>query len=222
MNALAPKDQNRLRVLVTDDTAIYRRAISDILLTLDDVEVVGSAFDGEDCLGKAEKLKPDFYIKKYFTALKEGYQVVDSVHRLIRFQHLNLRAPFAFREQFDIIFCRNVAIYFEKSVKIDLFRRMLPLMPKYGYLFVGVSESLLDCGPEFKALAHCKSTFYQPNLSATQSSNRSSTTLPTSAFTGRPSNFNRRTAAVETVGVTSGKAFLPTSTPPRRTNWKDK
>jgi len=158
------------------------------------------------------------YLEKYFTALKEGYQVIDSIHRLIRFQQLNLLDPFSFREQFDVIFCRNVAIYFEKSVKIDLFRRLLPLMPKYGYLFVGVSESLFDCGPEFKALAHCKSTFYQPNLSAPQSNIVSSTTLPPSAFSGTPSNFNRSTAAVGTGTMTSGKTFLPTSTPSRKTN----
>jgi len=41
---------------------------------------------------------------------------------------------------------------------------MIPLLPPKGYLFVGVSESLFDCGPEFKAQAHCKGTFYQPNL----------------------------------------------------------
>jgi chemotaxis methyl-accepting protein methylase len=37
-------------------------------------------------------------------------------------------------------------------------------MPIHGYLFVGASESLLDCGPEFQPRAHCRGTFYQPNL----------------------------------------------------------
>jgi hypothetical protein len=41
---------------------------------------------------------------------------------------------------------------------------MLPLLPQTGYLFVGVSESLFDCGPEFKAQAHFNGTYYQPNL----------------------------------------------------------
>ncbi|MEQ1829061.1 MAG: protein-glutamate O-methyltransferase CheR [Pirellula sp.] len=106
---------------------------------------------------------PKQYISKYFAPTKDGYKVLDSVHRLIRFQHLNLLEPFPFQVQFDVIFCRNVAIYFDKKVKVDLFRRMLPLLPTYGYLFVGVSEALFDCGPEFKPQYHCKSTFYQPN-----------------------------------------------------------
>jgi chemotaxis protein methyltransferase CheR len=113
---------------------------------------------------EVERGTPKPFVTKYFKATKDGYQVVDSIHRMIRFQQLNLLSPFQFPQPFDIIFCRNVAIYFEKSVKIDLFRRMLPLLPKYGYLFVGVSESLFDCGPEFKPRYHCKSTFYQPHM----------------------------------------------------------
>jgi chemotaxis protein methyltransferase CheR len=117
---------------------------------------------------EVERGLPKPHISKYFVPHKYGYQVVDSVHRMIRFQQLNLLEPFHFPIPFDIIFCRNVAIYFEKKVKIDLFRRMLPIMPRHGYLFVGVSESLYDCGPEFKPQHHCKSTFYQPNLAACQ------------------------------------------------------
>lgn len=192
----------------------------DIRILATDISEDALARGRSGCYTKMEVERglPPQYIKKYFASVKEGYQVVDSVHRLIRFQQLNLLAPFSFREQFDIIFCRNVAIYFEKRVKIDLFRRMLPLMPRYGYLFVGVSESLFDCGPEFKAMAHCKSTFYQPNLSVSQGTNSSATALPTSAFTGATSSFSRSTATVGAAGMASGKPFLPSSTPPRRTS----
>jgi len=136
------------------------------------VEIIGTDIS-EDALAKARrgvysKLEvdrgmPPEYVRKFMRPAAEGYQVNDSILRLIRFQQLNLLNPFPFRDQFDIIFCRNVAIYFEKKVKIDLFRRMLPLLPTYGYLFVGGSETLFDCGPEFKAQSHCKGTFYQPN-----------------------------------------------------------
>jgi chemotaxis protein methyltransferase CheR len=192
----------------------------DIRILATDISKNALARGRSGCYTKMEVERglPPHYIKKYFAALKEGYQVVDSVHRLIRFQQLNLLAPFAFREQFDVIFCRNVAIYFEKRVKIDLFRRMLPLMPKYGYLFVGVSESLFDCGREFKALAHCKSTFYQPNSSTPKRSNSTSAVLPTGAFTETTSNVSRRTTASGTAGMASGEAFLPTASPPCQMN----
>jgi len=81
LNALAPKDQNRLRVLVTDDTALYRRAISNILLTLENVEVVGSAFDGEDCLGMAEKLKPDLITLDIQMPRRDGLSTLQELRR---------------------------------------------------------------------------------------------------------------------------------------------
>jgi len=115
---------------------------------------------------EVERGLPPQYVTKYFSPASGGYKITDSIHRMIRFQQLNLLTPFNFPQPFDIIFCRNVAIYFEKKVKIDLFRRMLKLMPRYGTLFVGASESLFDCGSEFKPMYHCKSTFYQPNLTA--------------------------------------------------------
>lgn len=138
-----------------------------------DIQILATDIS-EDALTKARRgiytkmevergLSP-LFVQKYMSSHPDGYKVNDSLLRLIRFQHLNLLEPFRFPHQFDIIFCRNVAIYFEKNVKIDLFRRMLPLLPQTGYLFVGVSESLFDCGPEFKAQAHCNGTYYQPNL----------------------------------------------------------
>ena len=111
-----------------------------------------------------ERGLPAHFVGKYMKPHPEGYRVADSILRMIRYQELNLLHPFQFQEPFDIIFCRNVAIYFEKRVKIDLFRRMLPILQKDGYLFVGVSESLFDCGPEFKPQSHCRGAFYQPHL----------------------------------------------------------
>lgn len=111
-----------------------------------------------------ERGLPTNLVAKYMKPHSEGYKVADSIMRWIHYQELNLLQPFHFREPFDIIFCRNVAIYFENRVKIDLFRRMLPVLQKDGYLFVGVSESLYDCGPEFKPQSHCRGSFYQPHL----------------------------------------------------------
>jgi chemotaxis protein methyltransferase CheR len=136
------------------------------------IEIIATDIS-EDALAKARKgvytrldvdrgMPPEF-VRKYMRPVSDGYQVSDSILRLIKYQQVNLLSPFPFKDPFDIIFCRNVAIYFEKKVKIDLFRRMLPLLPTYGYLFVGGSETLFDCGPEFKAQSHCKGTFYQPN-----------------------------------------------------------
>lgn len=58
-STLVTNNSNKIRVVVTDDTALYRRTIADILKSIPDVEVIGAAFDGQDCLEIAQKLQPD-------------------------------------------------------------------------------------------------------------------------------------------------------------------
>jgi chemotaxis protein methyltransferase CheR len=107
---------------------------------------------------------------KYFHASHGGWQVNDSLRSLVCFRKMNLLEAFPLMVPVDILFCRNVAIYFEKSKRDDLFRRFKKIMSREAYLFVGASESLLDLGPAFRPHAHCRSTFYRPNLGETHSS----------------------------------------------------
>ncbi len=101
---------------------------------------------------------------KYFRPNAGGWQVNDSLRALVSFRKLNLLEPFPSLYPVDIIFCRNVAIYFEKPKREELFRRFKKVLAGDGYLFVGASESLIELGPEFQPMAHCRSTFYRPNL----------------------------------------------------------
>ena len=83
-------------------------------------------------------------LKKYFTELKTGWKVKDELRSLATFQRRNLLEPFNDLGAFDIIFCRNVAIYFDAKTKRDLFIRLTRQLVQNGYLFVGSSESLAD------------------------------------------------------------------------------
>jgi chemotaxis protein methyltransferase CheR len=102
-------------------------------------------------------------LQKYFTEVKDGWKVKDDLRFLATFQRRNLLEPFNDLGSFDMIFCRNVAIYFDADTKRNLFRRLTHQLASYGYLFVGSSESLTDIGPEFVPQYHCRSVFYQPN-----------------------------------------------------------
>ena len=84
------------------------------------------------------------------------------------FQSINLHEPFARIGEFDVIFCRNVAIYFTNEARRSLFERLTRQLSTYGYLFTGSSESLLDLGPQFAPQKHCHAVFYRPNLPATE------------------------------------------------------
>ncbi len=107
---------------------------------------------------------PDKFRNKYFRKVDGGWQIADSIRYMLKFQRLNLLDPLPAIGPVDIVFCRNVAIYFEREERKQLFQRVKRVMSPGGYLFVGASESLLDLGAEFQPQAHCKSTFYQPTL----------------------------------------------------------
>lgn len=61
---------------------------------------------------------------------------------LIRFEELNLLHPWPFQGQFDVIFCRNVVIYFDAETRLDLWMRFAARMPEGGSLFIGHSERM--------------------------------------------------------------------------------
>jgi chemotaxis protein methyltransferase CheR len=67
--------------------------------------------------------------------------------RLIAFRRLNLMDPWPFRGQFDVIFCRNVMIYFDTPTKATLVERFTQQLKPGGLLYIGHSESLLGIHP---------------------------------------------------------------------------
>ncbi len=109
-------------------------------------------------------MRPEL-LQRYFVPHNGGWKVKDSLRAMVSFQRRNLLQPFSDLGPFDVIFCRNVAIYFDAQRRRDLFRRLVQRLTPGGYLFVGASESLLDLGPAFAPKKHCRSIYYQPNLS---------------------------------------------------------
>ena len=93
---------------------------------------------------QALKGVPSDWKKKYFkeTAEKDKYQVSDEIKNNVIFKNFNLMNPIKFKIKFDVIFCRNVMIYFEKDTKTDLVRRFYDATNPGGYLLIGHSESL--------------------------------------------------------------------------------
>lgn len=93
---------------------------------------------------------PKAYLAKYFDPVDAGYQVRPEIQKKITFRHFNLMAPFPFRKGFDIIFCRNVMIYFDTPTQQELVGKFYGSLVKGGLLFVGHSESLMNKEHNFK------------------------------------------------------------------------
>jgi len=101
------------------------------------------------------------YLQKYFTLFGDSWKIKDELRAMVNFRKLNLMQPFNALGKFDIIFCRNVAIYFTLEDRKKLFNKMADLLADDGYLVIGSTESLTGICPRFIPKRHLRSIFYQ-------------------------------------------------------------
>lgn len=84
---------------------------------------------------------PAKWRSKYFVKLNNGdYQVCDKIRKEVVYRPLNLMEPFNFKKPFDLIFCRNVMIYFDGPTKEALINKYYNVTSPGGFLFIGHSE----------------------------------------------------------------------------------
>ncbi len=95
-----------------------------------------------DSLSLGRGLSPE-RLRRFFEPLDKGaWRVKSDVKNRVRFQYLNLQDSYASMGKFDIVFCRNVLIYFAVELKIDILKRIHACLRPGGYLILGASEGL--------------------------------------------------------------------------------
>ena len=106
---------------------------------------------------------PDNYLTKYFEKKRDGYQVADSIKSIINFDYHNLKFD-SKQRNLDIVFCRNVIIYFDGEAQNAAINRFWSSMNNYSYLFIGHSESLFGMHTKFEFFKTEWSTLYKKDL----------------------------------------------------------
>jgi chemotaxis protein methyltransferase CheR len=97
---------------------------------------------------------------RWFTQSGPVWVVDDAIKRMVRFRKLNLQESFAGLGSCDIIFCRNVLIYFSDAFKRDILERMARVL-NGGYLILGASESLIQHNDIYEMLSHKRAMYYK-------------------------------------------------------------
>ena len=100
-------------------------------------------------------------LQKHFTLFGDSWKIKDEIRAMVNFRKLNLMLPFAGIGKFDIIFCRNVAIYFTLQDRKKLFNKLADSLADDGYLIIGSTESLTGICSRFVPKRHLRSIFYQ-------------------------------------------------------------
>ena len=124
-------------------------------------KVVAVASYGEYNRHDLERGLPPETLARHFMVSGDRWRVRDEIRAMATFRNMNLLEPFSFPYQFDIIFCRNVAIYFTEADKTRLFRNLAKCLEKDGGLIIGSTESISGLCPELEPKRYLRSVFYQ-------------------------------------------------------------
>lgn len=108
----------------------------------------------------ARGLSPD-RLSRFFNVTPEGYKIKDEFRFLASFKKANLLAPIQPANHYDIIFCRNVAIYFDADNRRKLLQGICSILKNDGALIVGSTETITDMSDTLQAMHHLHTVFYQ-------------------------------------------------------------
>lgn len=108
-----------------------------------------------------ERGLPRAQLNKYFKPMGDFWKIKDEIRAMVNFRKMNLMGPFTGIGKFDIIFCRNVAIYFTLPDRKKLFNKIADSLADDGFLVIGSTESLTGVCPRFVPKRHLRSIFYQ-------------------------------------------------------------
>lgn len=89
---------------------------------------------------------------KYFKQNDEKWQISDEIKRMVQFKYFNLLDSYGSLGQFDIVFCRNVLIYFDQETKGQVLGNISRVLKNDGYLFLGGAETVLGLTDKFKTV----------------------------------------------------------------------
>ena len=132
------------------------------------VEVIEKAKAGVYSQFEVQRGLPIQMLLKYFSQQGETWQISPEIKTMVQFRALNLLEDFAHLGRFDVVFCRNVLIYFNNETKIDVLQRIARNTAPDGFLTLGAAETVVGLTDAFRPSTELRGVCL-PNAAALRS-----------------------------------------------------
>ena len=125
-------------------------------------EILEQAKEGVYSQFEVQRGLPIMLLMKYFTQDGDKWLVNDDIKKMVDYKYFNLLDSMVALGQFDVVFCRNVLIYFDQSMKKDVMERIGKQMTDDGFFFLGGAETVLGITDQFKAVPNVRGLYAKP------------------------------------------------------------
>jgi len=141
-----------LAMILTESKAVVGQRQIEIIGTDIAREPLTRAREGQYTQFEVQRGLPVQYLMKYFKKEDPYWRISSDIRKMAQFREFNLLGDLRSLGRFDIVFCRNVLIYFDQPTKARVLEGIATLMPQDGMLYLGGAETVLGITPRFAPL----------------------------------------------------------------------
>ncbi len=152
-----------LAMLIKEQASLFSGWTIDIMATDISHDILDLAREGLFSQFEVQRGLPIQMLMKYFTQEDEKWRISDDIKKMIKFDYFNLLDSMSSLGSFDLIFCRNVLIYFDEETKKKVLEGMAGVLAKNGFLFLGGAETVLGITDTFKPLPDKRGIYVTKN-----------------------------------------------------------
>ncbi|MDB5359607.1 MAG: chemotaxis protein CheR [Rhodospirillales bacterium] len=138
----------------------------DILATDLSTEILAKAQAGLYSQFEVQRGLPIQLLVKYFKQAGDRWQIDSAIREMVRYRPFNLLDELSGLGQFDVIFCRNVLIYFDQPTKQMVLERMAKQLAPDGFLYLGGAETVVGITDKFQPMANHRGIYHHANPAA--------------------------------------------------------
>ncbi|MFP4314458.1 MAG: CheR family methyltransferase [Alphaproteobacteria bacterium] len=148
-----------LAMILKEHENQFSRWRIDILGTDISNDILDQARKGLYSQFEVQRGLPVKMLLEHFEQIEERWQISEQIKKMVQYRQFNLLDSMATMGTMDVIFCRNVLIYFDTQTKGDILKRMAAQLKDDGFLFMGGAETVLGITDEFAPVADMRGVY---------------------------------------------------------------